>query len=458
MASFKSTFSMMDIINVTKFCLRMMNLKAFYALLIVAVIGIGCSASSSSDSNSVKKLSFDSDNAGLTLPTGFKALKVADSLGSARHIAVAENGDMYIALRRANNGGGIVALRDTDNDGIADQKEYFGDHAGTGIGIHDGYLYASSTTKVFRYKMIKNSLVPTAEPEVVIEGFPDQRQHAAKSFTFDNSGNIYVNVGAPSNSCQEQDRSTQSPGQDPCPLLERHAGIWQFSATELGQTQQQDGVRYATGLRNVVGLEWNEAKNSLYVTQHGRDQLSQNWPDLYTQKENAELPAETLYKVSKGDNFGWPYSYYDQRKNALMLAPEYGGDGEIMIANTEYAGQFKNPVKAFPGHWAPNALTFYDATQFSEKFRNGALIAFHGSWNRAPLPQQGYKVVYAPLDGSASNFSDFATGFPGSDQPQPGNADHRPTGLTVGPDGTLYITDDSQGTVWRVAYTGESEE
>jgi glucose/arabinose dehydrogenase len=365
---------------------------------------------------------------------------------------------MYIALRRANNGGGIVALRDTDNDGKADQKEYFGNHAGTGIGIHDGYLYASSTTKVFRYKMNENSLVPTAEPEVVIEGFPDQRQHAAKSFTFDNSGNIYVNVGAPSNSCQQEDRSTQSPGQDPCPLLERHAGIWQFSATELGQTQQQDGVRYATGLRNVVGLKWNEAKNSLYVTQHGRDQLSQNWPDLYTKEENAALPAETLYKVNKGDNFGWPYSYYDQRKDQIMLAPEYGGDGEKTLAGTKYEGKFKEPVTAFPGHWAPNALEFYNASQFPEKYHNVALIAFHGSWNRTPLPQQGYKVVYAPLDDSASNYSEFATGFSGSDQPQPGSADHRPTGLTVGPDGTLYITDDSQGTVWRVAYTGESEE
>ena len=434
-----------------------MKIKNIFICFCLVIFGISCASESESESE-ISNITFPDDNAGLTLPDGFQAVKVADSLGLARHIAIAENGDMYIALRRANDGNGVVALRDTNGDGKADQKEYFGDHTGTGIGLHNGYLYASSTTKIFRYKMDENSLVPTAEPEVVIEGFPEQRQHAAKSFTFDNAGNIYVNVGAPSNSCQQEDRTKESPGQEPCPLLERHAGIWQFSTSETGQTQQEDGVRYATGLRNVVGLEWNNAQDVLYVTQHGRDQLSQNWPDLYTKEENAALPAETLYKVNKGDNFGWPYSYYDQRKDQIMLAPEYGGDGEKTLAGTKYEGKFKEPVTAFPGHWAPNALEFYNASQFPEKYHNVALIAFHGSWNRTPLPQQGYKVVYAPLDDSASNYSEFATGFSGSDQPQPGSADHRPTGLTVGPDGTLYITDDSQGTVWRVAYTGESEE
>lgn len=430
-----------------------MKIRNVLVIVSLAILGMSCSGESSSD---ISTIDFSENNDGLTLPNNFKAVKVADSLGLARHIAIAENGDMYIALRRPANGSGIVALRDTDGDGKADQKEYFGDHAGTGIGLHNGYLYASSSTKVFRYKMDENNLVPTAEPEVVIEGFPEQRQHAAKSFTFDGSGNIYVNVGAPSNSCQEEDRSNESPGQTPCPLLERHAGIWQFSASETGQTQQEDGVRYATGLRNVVGLAWNSAENALYVTQHGRDQLSQNWPELYTEKQNAELPAETMYKVNKGDNFGWPYSYYDQRKNAIMLAPEYGGDGEKTLEGTDYEGKFKTPVTAFPGHWAPNALAFYTGNQFPDKYHNGALIAFHGSWNRAPLPQQGYNVVFVPFqsDSASGDYEEFATGFPGAGDPGPGSAEHRPTGLGIGPDGTLYVTDDTQGTVWRIAYTG----
>lgn len=434
----------------------MSSLKNFFTCLLIAIMGVSCSPDSSPDSE-ISKINFPDDNAGLTLPDGFKAVKVADSLGAARHLAVAENGDIYVALRQKQNGGGIVALRDTDGDGKADQKEYFGDHSGTGIGLHNGYLYASSTTKVYRYEMPEDSLVPSAEPELIVEGFPEQNSHAAKSFTFDSSGNIYVNVGAPSNSCQKEDRVTESPGQDPCPLLERHAGIWQFSASETGQTQQQDGNRYATGLRNVVGLDWNYVVNSLYVTQHGRDQLYQNWPEYYTKKESAELPAETLYKVSEGDNFGWPYSYYDQRQDSIMLAPEYGGNGQKTLAGTPYEGQFERPVTAFPGHWAPNALEFYTAEQFPEKYQNGAFIAFHGSWNRAPLPQQGYNVVFVPFenDSASTQYEKFATGFPGTENPQPGSAEHRPTGLAVGPDGSLYVTDDSRGTVWRIAYTGE---
>ncbi len=306
----------------------MENIKNTLLLILSVFIVISCSSSTESPTAQLANYNFPADNSGLTLPDGFSAMQVADSLGEARHMAVAENGDIYVSLRRQANGGGIVALRDTDGDGVADRKEYFGDHSGTGIGIYNGYLYASSTTEVFRYPMPEDSLVPSGEPEIIAQGFPEQNSHASKSFTFDNSGNIYVNVGAPSNSCQEEDRAEQSPGQQPCPLLERHAGIWQFSASETGQTQQEDGVRYATGLRNVVGLEWNDDQNVLYVTQHGRDQLHANWPTHYSQEESAELPAEALYVVNEGDDFGWPYSYYDQRKDSLMLAPEYGGDGE----------------------------------------------------------------------------------------------------------------------------------
>lgn len=437
----------------------MIRLEIYLTTLLISLFVFGCSMESETNSPATD-IEFPDDNAGLTLPDGFRAVKVADSLGSARHIAVTDNGTIYIALQRQSDKGGIVAMRDTDGDGRADQKEYFGDHRGTGIGLHNGYLYASSDSKVYRYKMNENDeLVPSGEPEVIVEGFPEQNQHADKAFTFDNAGHIYVNVGAPSNSCQQEDRTSESPGQDPCPLLERYAGIWQFSASQPGQTQQQDGTRYATGLRNVVGLDWNDAQNVLYVTQHGRDQLYQNWSKFYTQKESAELPSEALYKVNKGDDFGWPYTYYDHRKDSIMLAPEYGGNGEKTLAGTKYEGQFERPVVAFPGHWAPNALEFYSADQFPAKYQNGAFIAFHGSWNRSPMPQEGYKVVFVPFesDSATGEYEEFATGFPGTDSPQPGTAEHRPTGLAVGPDGSLYVTDDSRGTVWRIVYVGEKE-
>ncbi|MGH7129043.1 MAG: PQQ-dependent sugar dehydrogenase, partial [Planctomycetaceae bacterium] len=185
--------------------------------------------------------------------------------------------------------------------------------------------------------------------------------------------------------------------------------------------------------------------------QHGRDQLSQNWPELYTEREGAEKPAEEFLRVDRGDDFGWPYCYYDPESSLKVLAPEYGGDG----TEVGRCAEKEDPILAFPGHWAPNGLTFYDQDQFPERYRGGAFIAFHGSWNRAPLPQQGYKVVFVPMsDGAVTGeYETFADGFAG-DVVQPGEADHRPAGVAVGPDGALYIADDTAGRIWKVVYTG----
>lgn len=418
--------------------------------VLFALILSGCSQSSSQDNTT-------GDNGGLTLPKGFHATVVADSVGKARHIVVADNGDVYVALSHAHNGKGIAALRDLDGDGVADLKQYFGDLTGNGIDIHNGYLYFSNDTLVIRYQRIGDELVPSTAPETIVKGFPVQHQHSAKSFTFDNNGHIYVNVGAPSNSCQKQDRTKESPGIDPCPLLKKHGGIWRFDANKTGQTQE-DGHRYATGLRNVVGLDWNDTDNSLYVMQHGRDQLYQNWPKYYTKEEGAELPAEEFFKVEDGDNFGWPYSYYDQNKQKIMLAPEYGGNGKKTIADSKFAGKFKQPIMAFPGHWAPDDLIFYTADQFPAKYKNGAFIAFHGSWNRAPLPQKGYNVAFVPFENGkpSGDYEIFADGFKGADTlKSPGNAKYRPVGAAIGPDGALYVSESQRGKIWRITYSGE---
>ncbi|HLV02129.1 MAG TPA: hypothetical protein VKZ59_12730 [Acidobacteriota bacterium] len=245
----------------------------------------------------------------LKLPEGFSATVFADQLGVARHIAVRDNGDVYIALRRLSEGHGIVALRDSDNDGRADQIERFGEFAGSGIGIYEGYLYFSTDSPVMRYRLREGELLPEQTPEMMIEGFPEQSSHPVKPFTFDDRGHIYVDVGAPSNACQEKDRTPGSPGLDPCPQVERHAGIWRFDADRPGQTQQSDGYRYATGIRHAVALDWNFEVGELYVVQHGRDQLHQLWPDLFTEEQSAELPAEEFQLVTEGSNFGWPYCY-----------------------------------------------------------------------------------------------------------------------------------------------------
>lgn len=395
----------------------------------------------------------DADNAGLILPSGFGALKVATGLGEARHIAVTAQGDIYVKLSNAYKGKTIYYLHDNNSDGKTELQTGFGDYTGTGIAIKNGYLYASSDEEVFRYKLnAGNKVINPEKPEKIITGLLSRHQHESKSIALDNEGNIYVNIGAYSNSCQEKDRSKGSMGIMPCTILDSAGGIWKFKADKLNQTYG-DGMRYATGLRNVVGLDWNTTTNSLFVMQHGRDGLHDLFPDLYDTKQSAELPAECMYELKQGVNCGWPYIYYDHIQKKKIINPEYGGDGKKTTTEN-----IIDPVAAFPGHMAPNGLLFYTGNMFPEKYKNGAFIAFHGSWNRSPEPQKGYMVAFVPFkDGKPSgDWEIFADNFAGGAEfVSPSKAKHRPCGLAQGPDGSLYISDDSGGIIYRVIYTGK---
>jgi glucose/arabinose dehydrogenase len=391
------------------------------------------------------------DAAPITLPQGFKSVVVTSGLGRARHLVVAANGDIFVKLEKLKDGKGIMQLHDANGDGKADKVTGFGNYIGTGIAIKNGYLYASSDEEVYRYKINeKDGQVDEASKQTIATGLVSQNQHSSKSIALDNDGNIYVNIGAPSNCCQVQDRVKGSPGQDPCPILEKAGGIWQFKADKTNQSYAE-GVRYVTGLRNVVGLDWNTEVNQLYVMQHGRDQLFQFYPDMFSQKEGAENPAEEMFRVKKGDDCGWPYCYFDNGKNQKLLNPEYGGDRQ----KADRCADKTKSILQFPGHLAPNGLLFYTGKQFPEKYRNGAFIAFHGSWNRAPEPQAGFFVVFVPFKNGmpAGKWEVFADGFSGLDKTAgSGKAKYRPCGLAQGPDGSLYITDDVNGTVWKVSY------
>ncbi|PSQ82390.1 MAG: sorbosone dehydrogenase [Bacteroidetes bacterium QS_7_67_15] len=387
----------------------------------------------------------------LSLPDGFCAQVFHEGVGPARHLAVAPDGDVYVKLSETENGGGIVALRDTDDDGAADRTARFADFGGTGIEVHNDRLYASSDVAVKRWPLPSgDALAPGGAPQTIVSEFPDQGQHAAKSLALGAGGGLYVNVGAPSNACQQESRTKGSPGQDPCPLLKEYGGVWTYSANQTGQAHQPS-ARYASGIRNAVALDWNPRADSLYLVQHGRDQLHSLWPDRYTQKESAQLPSEEFFAVSEGDDFGWPYCYHDWKQNQKELAPEYGGDGQ----KVGRCSTFEGPVEAFPGHWAPNDLLFYTGSAFPQKYRGGAFIAFHGSWNRAPFPQQGYRVAFVPFEGGApsADYTTFANHFARKDSLEsPGDAAYRPMGLAQGPDGALYISDSQDGRLWRVTH------
>lgn len=425
--------------------------------IFVALLLLSCGGNTNSGTNSPSPPTSENSLAdkSIKLPEGFTALVVADSIGRwARHIAVRENGDVYVQMRVLKDNHGITALRDTNGDEKADIIKRFGSNAGTGMAIHNGYLYCSSDVAVFRYPLKKGQLVPNEnERELVAGGFPEQNQHAAKSFTFDGNNYMYVNVGGPSNACMEQTRTLGSKGMDPCPQLKFHAGIWRFDANKANQLQSKDGHRYASGLRNCVAIDWNFKTNSLFVVQHGRDQLKQFWPALYSNQESAELPSEEFFELKDGDFCGWPYCYFNRMENKKILNPEYGGDAK----KQGRCSDAKVPLMGFPGHLAPNDLLFYTGDQFPQKYKNGAFIAFHGSWNRAPLEQKGYFVVFIPFKGGRpfSDWEVFAKGFAGSESiKSPTDAKHRPMGLAQGSDGSLYVTDSVKGKIWKIVYRG----
>ena len=394
---------------------------------------------------------------GIRLPAGFQATVFADEVGFVRHIVAGKDGWLYGALAREKDGYGAVALRDTDEDGKADDIRYFGSGIkGTGIDIRGQYLYYGEDTRIVRFSL-SDGPVPTGDGEVIVDGFLKQGGHASKPFTFDRDGNINVNIGAPSNACMEKPRTKGSPGAMPCAQLDLQSGVWRFSADKTGQTLQNDGHRYATGIRNAMALDWNPHADSLYVAQHGRDQLASFFPDLYTDADSAELPAEEFHRVQDGDDLGWPFSYYDHIKGERIVMPEYGGDGKT-VSRTG-----KKPLVGFPGHWAPNDLLFRHTTNWPAGYAHGAFIAFHGSWNRAPMPQQGYRVAYVPMDADGTVTGDwitFADGMAGTSGENsvksPRDAKHRPMGLAEGKDGALYISSlMSGGRIWKITHESQ---
>lgn len=389
------------------------------------------------------------DLVGIKLPDGFCATVFADSLGPARHMAVAPNGDVFVAIsNRGQTRGGVVALRDSDRDGRADVQRRFGNGGNTGIALANGYLYLDAAPAILRYPLAADQLEPSGPPDTLVTGLPTGG-HGSRTFVIDGTSLLVV-VGSRTNSCQAADRTLESPGIPDCPERETRAGIWQFDVNRLNQTQA-GAPRFATGIRNAVAFTKHPRTGELYAMQHGRDQLFQNWPKLYDAKESAEGPSEEFLLVKKGNDYGWPFCYHDRDKDKEILAPEYGGD-----KNTQ--GRCANvtpPITAFPGHWAPNDLMFYTGGQFPEKYRGGAFIAFHGSWNRDPEPQAGYHVVFNPMVNGrpTKEFEVFADGFAGETK-QPRGANYRPTGLAQAADGSLYISDDVKGRIWKIMYVG----
>src|SRR5207302_9206093 len=352
----------------------------------IAISGALCVVSSSASAQNPRSRSAQTkdhtcpqDDSGLQLPAGFCATVFADDIGHARHLVGAPNGVVYVNTwsgRYYGNdtphaGGFLVALEDTTGSGKADVNQRFGETVqsggagGTGIGMYDGAIYAEINDKIVRYRVSAGSIVPQDTPATVVSGLPLGGDHPMHPFAIDTDGSLYVDVATATNACQFQNRTPKSPGANPCTELQTRGGIWRYDANKTNQTFSP-AERFATGIRNAEGFAIGSS-GRLFVTQHGRDQLHANWPDLYKPDEEATLPAEELLLLKPQGDYGWPECYYDPFREKLVLAPEYGGDGgkTIGLCANKIA-----PAAVFPAHWAPNAMVRYDKKQFPAHYRD----------------------------------------------------------------------------------------
>jgi glucose/arabinose dehydrogenase len=395
---------------------------------------------------------------GLKLPEGFHASVVAEGLGSVRHMAVRDNGDIFVSTprNRQGGGGGIIALHLDAGHKVVDSKHFGAVDGGTGIRFWKGALYAASPSRIYRYSFTGKSLLPNPEPHVIVDGMP--AVHGSnRGLALDGKGNIYVSLDGSGNMCTDPNapKGSVPVGIKPCPDMGQRAGVWRFSATKLNQKFSKDGEQIATGIRDTTSLDWSRADNALYVVTHGRDDTHKTWPSLISTADDDAI-ADEMHKLTKGTDIGWPYTYYDGVKKVRLTAPEYGGDGK-----TPANGNYDVPAATFQnGRAAPLDLTFYSGKQFPAEYRGGAFVALHGSGGggvQSPAGHNGYTVDFVPMDknGVSGEPAIFADGFAG---PSPANkngggkAKYRPEAVAVGPDGSLYVADSSKGRIWRIAY------
>ena len=389
---------------------------------------------------------------GLILPKGFHATVVAENLGPIRHMALRGH-DIYVSTRHGQNqpSVGIVALRLGPDHKPMQTDKIPGLDQGTGIAVYKNFLYTATGTSVVRIPL-DDYLVPKSAPETIVEGLTATNHPIA----FDGKGGLYVGIdgGGGINNCPDPNapKGAKPVGLKPCPLLETRGGIWRFDDSKPGQ-KLADGERFATGVRNSSALAWRDGDN-LYTTWHGRDGTSKGWPELVSQADDDNIPDE-MFRVTKGSDMGWPYTYWDAKRKVRLTAPEYGGDGKTPVTDSKYA----KPVAVFfPLRPATLDMTFYNGSQFPARYRNGAFLAMHGGNDPEPVAggRNGYNVMFVPFSGNrAGKPESFAEGF----APAPKSiktAPYRPVGVSVGPDGALYVAETVKGKIWRISY-GESE-
>ena len=339
-------------------------------------------------------------------PPGFKVSVYAEGLTSARFLAVAPNGDVFLSERL---GGKITLLRDSNGDGKADQRFTYieGLRNPSGIKFHDGYVYVSDQNAIWRTPWVAGAAQAGKLERVTTA--PDLRltaMHGTRNFAFAGDGALFVEMGSRDNLSEFQ------PG----------AKVFQVKDGAL--------VDYASGLRNAVGIAFYPGTNDLFASVNERDGLGDN------------LPSDYFTFVKPGGFYGYPYAY-----NGANPDPELGAKRADLVAKSI------TPDVLFPAHSAPTGTLFYTGAMFPAEYKNDAFVSLHGSWNTSE--PHGYKVVRIHMKNGrvdGHGFENFLTGFWDGQSKMPPSVFGRPVGLAVAKDGALLVADDLANVIWRVSY------
>lgn len=343
----------------------------------------------------------------LEMPEGFTITKFAEDLGKPRMIIAGPDGSVYVSRR---DKGDVLLLKDTNKDGKADEmKTIIRKEGAHGMAIYDGKFYLVTVQEVYSGKLNEDGTV--GKLQLLIDSLPVGGQHPNRTIGFGLDSMMYITVGSTCNACAETSK---------------------LNATILRAKPDGSGLKvFAKGLRNTIGFDWHPETGELYGMDHGID-----WLGDKEQKEE-------LNHLKEGADYGWPYIYGDGNFNKA--------DEPDSLTHKEYAAKAEAPVLMHTAHSSPLGMVFYEGEMFPEEYQNDAFVTFHGSWNRKPA--SGYLVSRVYFEnGKPVKFEDFITGFLSDDgKSQFG----RVTGITVHPDGSLLITDDSNGIIYRVAYEGQ---
>ena len=315
-------------------------------------------------------------------------------------MAIAPNDDVFVSETKT---GRVVVLPDRNHDGKSDGVFIFasGLNRPHGLAFHTGFLYVANTNAVVRFAYQTGDLRASARATTLVK-LPNAGEHFTRTIVFGADGRMYVSIGSNCNVCQEKDP--------------RRAAVWVYNA------DGQHPKRFASGLRNAVGLAWFEGQ--LYASSNGRDYLGDT------------LPPEAFYRLTKSGFYGFPFCYPSSTGVQVV-------DTTFSKQNSSLCNTAQPAFATIKAHSAPLGICFYTGSSFPKSFLGMMFVALHGSENRSS--KVGYKVIV--LDPKTGKSSDFLTGFLSGQQTL-----GRPVGVTVAADGALLVSDDLNGTIYRVSY------